>query len=82
MAVLSSDLQDAVTLAGELQIAKRIKHRCCFRLERGKRSGQMCREWIGQRMVGVRKQPGEPDTSGYCCTHALLVLDRWARSKQ
>lgn len=55
-------------------MAKRIKHSCCWRLEKGPRIGQMCRRPIDgtDRFVGCKD---------YCLEHTMLDGDRKAREK-
>lgn len=47
---------------------KRVRIRCCFRLERGRRAGQLCKELISP-LDGEHK---------YCVTHSMLIGHRRA----
>ena len=59
---------------------KRIKHHCCFRLERGIRAGYMCGKPVEKGLRSLRVD-GQPDTGDYCVDHAILLLDRWGKER-
>lgn len=58
---------------------KRVKHRCCFRLEYGPRMGRMCGAEISgySRVVDAKLCS---DLADYCLRHQELIFKRRAKA--